>query len=156
MRPAPGAVALLLAAGLLTAVSVPGCRGVERRDTASVEAAASSATVPVGPLPGPAVVSLPENPFEGDPVAREEGRRLFVRFNCSGCHGGHGGGGMGPSLRDPVWIYGSSAARIHASIADGRAYGMPAWGPMLPDEYIWKMTAYIQSLGTPDEAQPPR
>ena len=62
---------------------------------------------------------------------------------------------MGPSLRDQDWIYGHSDARIHASIADGRAHGMPAWGTELPDDYLWKLTAYIQSLGTPSEPEPP-
>jgi cytochrome c oxidase cbb3-type subunit 3 len=63
---------------------------------------------------------------------------------------------MGPSLRDPDWIYGNTDAKIHASIAQGRAHGMPAWGTTLTDDYLWKLTAYIQSLGTRDEPQPPQ
>jgi cytochrome c oxidase cbb3-type subunit 3 len=96
------------------------------------------------------------NPFDGDPTAAVDGRKLFVRFNCSGCHGGRGGGGMGPSLRDPEWIYGSSDASIHDSIAQGRAHGMPAWGTKLPDDYVWKLTAYVKSLGKPNEPNPPQ
>lgn len=123
----------------------------------TMASASPASGVPVGPLPGP-VATYPQdtNPYHGDPVAIAEGRRLFVRFNCSGCHGGHAGGGMGPSLRDPDWTYGSSAARIRDSIAEGRAHGMPAWGPVLPDDYLWKLTAYIQTLGTAEEAAPPR
>jgi cytochrome c oxidase cbb3-type subunit 3 len=119
-------------------------------------AVGSGIDTPVGPLPGPGEIQQVSNPYETDAVALAEGRRLFVRMNCSGCHGGHAGGGMGPSLRDKDWIYGSSAARIHDSIVEGRAHGMPTWGTKLPDEQIWKLTAYIQSLGTAAEPQPPR
>ena len=104
-----------------------------------VEAASSSALppvrIPIGPIPGPETAqSLPTNPFEGNPVALVEGRRLFLWYNCYGCHGGHGGGGMGPSLRDPVWMYGGSDAHIFSSIAEGRANGMPAWGIRVPED----------------------
>ena len=62
---------------------------------------------------------------------------------------------MGPSLRDPVWIYGSSDTEIFESIAQGRAHGMPAWGTRLPQDEIWKLVAYIKSLRTPLEPEPP-
>jgi len=84
-----------------------------------------------------------------------EGRQLFNRMNCSGCHGGHAGGGMGPSLRDVDWMYGSTDAQIFSSIAEGRAYGMPAWGTKLQDDQLWKLVAYIKSMRTPDEPDPP-
>jgi cytochrome c oxidase cbb3-type subunit III len=123
-------------------------------------AAASAPPVmrtPVGPVPGPSrVTSRPVNPYADDRGAREEGRDLFVRFNCSGCHGGHAGGGMGPSLRDVDWLYGASDGQIFSSIAEGRAHGMPAWGVQLNDDQIWKLVAYITTLRTPDEVQPPR
>src|SRR3954470_2060394 len=70
-------------------------------------------TTPIGPVPGPAIQAVPVgNPFAADAVAMNEGRTLFVQYNCAGCHGGHAGGGMGPSLRDKMWIYGDSAAHI--------------------------------------------
>ncbi len=111
---------------------------------------------PVGPLPGPAEhdQELP-NPFAGDEEALATGRRYFVSYNCAGCHGDHGGGGMGPSLRDVTWLYGNSDERIAKSIAEGRAFGMPAWRQMLTDEQIWQITAYLKSLRTPHEPQPP-
>jgi cytochrome c oxidase cbb3-type subunit 3 len=110
---------------------------------------------PVGPLPGPAENIPASNPLRNDARARLEGRRLFVHFNCSGCHGGHAGGGMGPSLRDDVWQYGGSDSDVFDSIASGRAHGMPAWGTMLPSEQIWQLVAYIQTLETSNEADPP-
>lgn len=111
---------------------------------------------PVGPVPGPpAPVVRPVSPYPNDSGARGEGRDLFVRFNCSGCHGGHAGGGMGPSLRDVDWLYGSEDAQIFSTIAEGRAHGMPSWGSKLTEDQVWKLVIYIKSLRTPDEVNPP-
>jgi cytochrome c oxidase cbb3-type subunit 3 len=136
------------------AVGVSACGGPPG-DLAAASAPPVMRT-PVGPVPGPPrAMSRPANPYAGDRGARGEGRDLFVRFNCSGCHGGHAGGGMGPSLRDVDWLYGASDAQIFSSIAEGRAHGMPAWGIQLNDDQIWKLVAYIKTLRTPDEANPP-
>ncbi len=118
--------------------------------------ASPAVSIAVGPLPGYAQQPPKQaNPFANDAIAIAQGRRLFVQDNCYGCHGGHGGGGMGPSLRDPVWIYGSSDAEVFASIAQGRGKGMPSWGSRLSDEQIWQLVAYIKTLRTPLEADPP-
>jgi cytochrome c oxidase cbb3-type subunit 3 len=145
---------VLIAAFLLLLV-LSGC------NQGPVESAAAGSPpgvrIPVGPIPGPGKedLNLPQNPYTGNGVALHEGRRLFDWYNCSGCHGGHGGGGMGPSLRDPVWRYGSSDAHIFASIAEGRGEGMPAWGTRIPEEQIWKLVAYIKSLRTAQEPDKP-
>jgi cytochrome c oxidase cbb3-type subunit 3 len=111
---------------------------------------------PVGPVPGPVGnPARPRNPYESTAGAAVEGRELFVRMNCSGCHGGRAGGGMGPSLRDVDWIYGGLPAQIFSSVAEGRAYGMPAWGTQLPDDQIWKLVTYIETLRTPMEPEAP-
>ncbi|RPI50436.1 MAG: hypothetical protein EHM55_21380 [Acidobacteria bacterium] len=113
----------------------------------------------VGPWPGLTMDgddgAESTNPFSEDVVALAEGRRFFQAYNCAGCHGDHGGGGMGPSLRDAAWIYGSADARIADSIAKGRAFGMPAWAKMLTPAQIWQLTAYLKSLRTSREPQPP-
>ncbi len=117
--------------------------------------AAAPVTTPVGPVPGPGVepdVAL--NPYGNDRIAIEEGRKLFTRMNCAGCHGDHGGGGMGPSLRDRDWLYGNSDVHIFDSIAEGRGHGMPSWGTKLPEEQMWKLVSYIQSMRT--DAEPDR
>jgi cytochrome c oxidase cbb3-type subunit III len=123
-----------------------------------------STVVAVGPVPGPpgdsAASSTTEtressNPYRDDRTAAGEGRQLFVRFNCSGCHGGRAGGGMGPSLRDQDWIYGHGDAQIFNSIAEGRAHGMPSWQRRMTADQIWKLVAYIKSLRTRNEPQPP-
>jgi cytochrome c oxidase cbb3-type subunit III len=111
---------------------------------------------PLGPVPGPGDIAPVANPLGGDRDARQEGRMLFVRYNCSGCHGGRAGGGMGPSLRDPSWLYGSTPDRIFNSIAQGRGHGMPSWGARLDEKQIWELTAYVSSLRTPDEPEAPQ
>jgi len=126
----------------------------DTRDRAA--SAAPPSRMPIGPVPGPGEVStVSTNPYGRDKVALGEGRQLFVRWNCSGCHGDHGGGGMGPSLRDQDWIYGGEDDDIFDSIAQGRAHGMPAWGTRLTEDNVWRLVAYIKSLRTPQEPEPP-
>lgn len=134
-----------------------GCVGCQ---TAPAESASNGAppavSIPIGPIPGPGKeMQLPQNPYATDNVALSEGRQLFLHYNCYGCHGGHGGGGMGPSLRDASWIYGNSDAHVFDSIAQGRGKGMPAWGTKVPSDQIWKLVAYVKSMNTPNEADPP-
>lgn len=144
----------LLLIALAAALAAAGC-SQPRGDLASV-AGPPAAYTRVGPVPGPPrTVERPVNPYAVNVAAMQEGRTLFVRMNCVGCHGGRAGGGMGPSLRDVDWIYGSSDAQIFSSIVEGRAHGMPSWGPLLSDDQVWKLVAYVKSLRTPDEPHPP-
>jgi cytochrome c oxidase cbb3-type subunit III len=145
---------IYLMAIVLAGVTACGCQSQAKE--AAVQGAAPAITIPVGPIPGPAVQRpQPLDPYINNSVALEEGRKAFVHYNCSGCHGGHAGGGMGPSLRDQDWIYGSSDAHVFDSIAEGRAHGMPAWGTKIPEDQIWQLVAYIKTLRTPMEAEPP-
>jgi cytochrome c oxidase cbb3-type subunit 3 len=151
------AVALLL--------MLPACgrdeRGYQKRIASGnvrAEVAGAEAPQPGGIVPGihPAVVyGDRRNPHTGDPAAIMTGRRLFVGFNCAGCHAPYGGGGMGPNLRDSLWIFGNSDVQIYSSIAEGRAAGMPAWGGKLPEDQIWMIVAYLRTLGTPEEPEKP-
>jgi cytochrome c oxidase cbb3-type subunit 3 len=130
-----------------------GCRDVGQP---AVEAAPAAPRALVGPLPGFGERPAEEpNPFAGDPEGRLQGLRFFRAYNCAGCHGEHGGGGMGPSLRDDIWLYGNSDAQIASSILDGRAYGMPAWRAMLTPTQVWQIAAYIKSFRTSHEPLPP-
>ncbi len=128
--------------------------GCDAKPHAAAEGERSVIDQPVGPVPGVGDIPPMKNPVD-DPGAAAQGRRLFVQYNCAGCHGGRAGGGMGPSLRDTDWLYGSSADRIFNSIAQGRGHGMPSWGVRIPDKQIWQLVAYIQSLRTPDEPEAP-
>ena len=145
------ALALSFAAMFVTACN----RIVEQPD---VLEAPPVVEIPIGPLPGPTADQRdgPANPFERDGDSLGEGRRYFLSYNCAGCHGDHGGGGMGPSLRDDTWLYGSSHAHVANSIAQGRAFGMPSWRRMLTDAQIWQITAYVKSMRTEREPQAPQ
>jgi cytochrome c oxidase cbb3-type subunit 3 len=75
-----------------------------------------------------------------------EGQKLFNWFNCSGCHA-NGGGGMGPALMDDTWIYGSEPENIYRTIVEGRPNGMPSFAGRIPDSQVWKLVAYVRTLG---------
>src|SRR6185503_14485046 len=120
---------------VLAMFAVAGCRGPAIEVAA--EGIAPPIGTPVGPVPGAPIASMARNnPYQQDAVALAEGRNLFEAYNCAGCHGDHAGGGMGPSLRDEDWIYGSTDAQVFNSVAEGRAHGMPAWGTKLPEAQI--------------------
>ena len=87
------------------------------------------------------------NPFEGDRSKVKDGAALFVSYNCMDCHGADGSGAMGPSLADGRWHFGGTAGEVFQSIYEGRPEGMPAWGGRIPDDQIWRLVAYVQSLG---------
>lgn len=146
--------------GVLLAVLLSAC-GARETDLAGsggapIGVSASAAVTAVGPEPGPNEnADKPGNPHAGDPVAAEQGHVLFNRYNCSGCHGDHGGGGMGPSLRDETWLYGSAPSAVFSSIAQGRSQGMPAWGTKVPEQQVWELVTYIKSLRTAAEPSPP-
>lgn len=167
MQRARGAsTAALLAAAAGLALSscdrVAQARGPERAEErapgtgAEFHGPAAHAGAGVEPGIHPQVVlGLRHNPFAGDAAAATEGRQLFVQYNCSGCHGGRAGGGMGPSLRDSLWIHGNSDTQLLSTILEGRSAGMPAWGSRLPEQQVWKLITYIRTLGTPAEPDPP-
>jgi cytochrome c oxidase cbb3-type subunit III len=140
MRPLPGIMLLV----------VLGCnQGQDAR-------APAGSTVAVEPLggvrlgdlvAGPGGPNTPiANPWAEDKAALAEGRYLYQSFNCAGCHGEAGGGGIGPPLADDRWIYGGSDASIYAAVLQGRPNGMPAFGPQLTGEPLWKLAAYVRTL----------
>jgi len=158
----------LLTAGPAIAFAVAGiagCGGDSRpgqQRAPAVRAArlvvAPAATSAPGVRPGidaAALLGAASNPYTGKTDAIVAGRRLFNAFNCSGCHSGYAGGGMGPNLRDTVWIYGSSDADLYATISAGRPNGMPAWAGRIPPDQIWQIIAYIRTLGTAAEPEKP-
>lgn len=87
------------------------------------------------------------NPLEHDPRAASDGAKLFISYNCVDCHGADGSGAMGPSLADGRWRYGGTAGEVFQSIYEGRSDGMPAWGTRIGDDAIWRLVAYVRTLG---------
>jgi cytochrome c oxidase cbb3-type subunit 3 len=133
---------------VLTALS--GCQREERETRPDPKLGGGEQPIPVttlapgGERPSPSAEEPAE--FEANAFHMSEGKRLFSWFNCSGCHA-NGGGGMGPALMDDKWIYGGAIESIHASIRDGRPYGMPTFRDYIPDDQIWEIAAYVRSLG---------
>ena len=143
-----------MVAGLL-AIGVTGCEREARRYRDLPAGADRQASVRVGQLqPGGMQPEAPvESPFQNNAWGMGEGKRLYQNYNCSGCHA-MGGGGIGPALMDDKWIYGSTGEQIYSTIVQGRPNGMPAFGGRIPNDQIWQIVAYVQSLSglTPQDA----
>lgn len=74
------------------------------------------------------------------------GAEVYVQ-NCLPCHGDKGQGIVGPNLTDDYWLHGGNPLEIRKTIVEGVIEkGMVAWGPILGDEKIDAVTAYIWSL----------
>jgi cytochrome c oxidase cbb3-type subunit 3 len=125
-----------------------GCKREERGFRVSPPRAVVAETVSLTELhPGGSDTNGPmKNEYEQNAQALSEGKQLYERMNCVGCHA-HGGGGMGPPLMDDKWIYGSNPEQVFATIVQGRPNGMPSFGGRLPEEQVWKVAAYVRSLG---------
>jgi cytochrome c oxidase cbb3-type subunit III len=142
----------------VVALSV-GCERESRpvRDVAVAAARSQSETqTPLyagAPLPPSGTFS----PFQENAWGQGEGKHLYTQFNCVGCHA-HGGGGIGPPLMDDEWIYGYEAANIYSTIVEGRPNGMPSFRNKIPDQQVWQLVAYVQSMSgqTPIDASPGR
>lgn len=85
-----------------------------------------------------------DNPYAGNEAVIKEGEELF-EANCAACHGEKLEGGIGPSLVDEEWLYGSTDKDIFVSVSGGRPNGMPPFGPTLGDDKVWKIVTFIKS-----------
>jgi cytochrome c oxidase cbb3-type subunit 3 len=143
-----------LAPLLAFALAAGACRRETDPTAASLPSDQTLRGVPLGAPPGQGAspAAAIRNPFEGDPGAVQDGKTLFGAMNCVYCHGVGASGLMGPPLNGQGWRYGGTPAEIYNSIHDGRPQGMPAWGARLPPDQIWRLVAYIESLGG---ARPP-
>jgi len=149
----------LIAMVLATATSLTSCKRETRRFRESPPSATPGGAVRVSALQ-PGVLqdtTHVRNVYEGNAYAVSEGQRLFNWYNCSGCHA-NGGGGMGPPLMDDEWIYGYEPQNIFDTIVSGRPNGMPSFGGHISDDQVWKLVAYVRSLGqlTAKSASPGR
>ncbi|MCO4743704.1 MAG: c-type cytochrome [Proteobacteria bacterium] len=75
------------------------------------------------------------------------GEPVYVK-NCVICHGEtlEGGPGGGPSLVDAEWIHGGSYPEIVHTVSEGvPAKGMLTWGPILGEEKVQQVSAYVLS-----------
>jgi cytochrome c oxidase cbb3-type subunit III len=84
--------------------------------------------------------------YDDNAFAVNEGKRLYRWYNCNGCHA-NGGGSYGPALMDSEWRYGSDPASLFQTIMQGRPNGMPSFGGHIPEDQVWKIVAYVRSMG---------
>ena len=108
------------------------------RDTQANEAKLEAT---LQPLTSQSVEQLAQNSN-----ARALGHRLFLD-NCAACHGSAAEGNQSvgaPNLVDGDWLYGDGT--VMASILDGRAGTMPAWGSALGQEGVKEVASYVLSL----------
>ena len=87
----------LVIIALFAIAFVAGCHpthGASRRRRSSAHSYDSRP----GARSGTARPLLTPIPYINDPVALQDGRRLFNWYNCSGCHGGHARRRHGPQL----------------------------------------------------------
>jgi cytochrome c oxidase cbb3-type subunit 3 len=143
--------ALLLCAAVLG----PGCERETRRYQELPAGATRAEGVRQSALqPGePHAMSAVLGPYDENAWGISEGKRLYSAYNCVGCHA-YGGGGIGPPLMDDKWIYGAAPQQIYSTIVEGRTNGMPAYGGRVPDQQVWQLVAYVQSMSglTPQDA----
>ena len=94
-----------------------------------------------------------QNPFAGSIEAIEAGRQTFVE-TCSACHGVNGEGGRGPSLVGR-FVRRLSDQQLFNSVQKGvPGTDMP---PLpLPDDKIWRLTAFVRGLAAPAFEHNPR
>ena len=142
---------------LVLLTTIAGCER-ERRDFSLPNGDHLTQATRLTPLqPGSTQMPATESPFQDNAYALSEGKRLFAAYNCNGCHA-NGGGGIGPALMDHRWIYGSRPEQIFATIVQGRPNGMPSFGGKVPDQQVWQLVAYVQSMSgnVPKDAAPQR
>lgn len=144
-------IGIVMMISLLNACSRSAGGNTVQAPSAGLPSEDSIAAVPLGHVPGltdsSALAQAIPNPYEGDLQAVVAGHALYIQMNCAGCHAYNAKGNMGPDLTDTYWRYGGLPVDIYRSIHDGRPQGMPAWGAALPPQEIWKLVAYIESLG---------
>lgn len=83
----------------------------------------------------------------------QAGRERFAQA-CAYCHGQEGDAGKHRPFRERIdW----GAEQVHDVISNGRQRGaniMPAWKDSVADDEIWRIVAYIKSVGGKPRAQP--
>ena len=86
-----------------------------------------------------------KNPFDGDPQAAAEGKKLFLKTGCYACHGHEAEGAVGPDLTDDEWIYQPTDAMIFNTISRGRpGTVMAPFGDQLKPDEIWKIVEWLR------------
>lgn len=95
-------------------------------------------------------VARPKNPYEGRTDVAQEGRSLLNQY-CAHCHGPNAEQGERPrDLRRLKIRYGDDAISVFwTTVHTGRLEkGMPVWAGVLPDDTLWRIYAFLQTIQT--------
>jgi putative heme-binding domain-containing protein len=92
------------------------------------------------------------NPYANDPAAVSAGGDLY-RLMCTPCHLGGGQTGRAPNLAAGNFSAGNRDEDLYRVIFNGQRT-MPAYGPSLGQDNIWKLVAYIRSISAPAAEKP--
>ena len=85
-----------------------------------------------------------------------EGEGLYAQ-HCASCHNADMTGLVGPSLIDAEWIHGSSPDEVVHTITNGvLVKAMPAWGPVLGNDGVQAVAAYVIANRDPNTVDVPR
>ena len=130
------------------AVLLAGCNTPSHKEEgAKAEPAAATGAV--------ADRSLSGNPFAKSAMAVVDGKKLYLKYGCSGCHGMGGGGGMGKPLIDDEWKFGSDDQTLFKLVrGEIPQQTMPnAIGKSMTDDEVWKVLMYVRSVYQGDPAK---
>jgi cytochrome c oxidase cbb3-type subunit 3 len=96
----------------------------------------------------PAVMLSDDDVFKRskDAAAVARGKDIFAA-NCVACHGVQAQGIIGPNLTDAYWLHGGRPSQIYNTVTTGILdKGMLAWGPVLGDEKVQDVVAFVLTL----------
>jgi polar amino acid transport system substrate-binding protein len=91
-----------------------------------------------------------KNPYQGRADIAEEGRSLLNQY-CAHCHGPDAVQGERPrDLRRLKIRYGDEAISVFwTTVHQGRMdKGMPVWQGVLPDDTLWRIFSFLESVQT--------
>jgi mono/diheme cytochrome c family protein len=94
----------------------------------------------------------PKNPYSGNKEIAAEGASLLNQY-CAHCHGQWAEQGERPrDLRRLRIRYGDDASKMFwSTVSSGRPdKGMPVWKGVLPDETLWKIFTFLESVQSED------
>ena len=112
----------------------------------STEKRAVGPDQPSTPPDGP--VDLRIAMIDGNAYQVSQGGRYFSWYGCAACHAQDARGAR--NLANAKWRYGARFDRLYRAIADDHA---PPFGPRVPSEQLWQITAYVRSLAALDPAK---
>ncbi len=83
-----------------------------------------------------------------DPEIVEAGKAIYA-LNCLACHGPELQGAIGANLIDSEWVHGSTPMDARRIVIEGvLEKGMPPWLPILGEEKVNQVTAFVMSYHT--------